>query len=154
MRKHSFLVDLEKCHFLVMKRKVLFDRCDSPMIKWFWNDVQAFGLMTKPLVRLLLPSSKHVMSLASPPSTPKSFTVPLLGSGREDSSWTNGGTPNGPPPTTTFRMLLSSIPTRGVHHYWRKFDDSVMRPVFGGRGFVPYVPGSPLEQSVHQWHAS
>ncbi|XP_027917180.1 sodium/hydrogen exchanger 2-like [Vigna unguiculata] len=114
----------------------------------------AFGLMTKPLVRVLLPSSKHVMSFSSPPSTPKSFTVPLLGSGREDSSWTDGGTPNGAPPTTTFRMLLSSIPTRGVHHYWRKFDDSVMRPVFGGRGFVPYVPGSPLEQSVHQWHAS
>ncbi|KAK7348197.1 hypothetical protein VNO80_22747 [Phaseolus coccineus] len=113
----------------------------------------AFGLMTKPLVRLLLPSSKHVMSLASPPSTPKSFTVPLLGSGREDSSWANGGTPNGPPPTT-FRMLLSCIPTRGVHHYWRKFDDSVMRPVFGGRGFVPYVPGSPLEQTIHQWHGS
>ncbi|KHN03394.1 Sodium/hydrogen exchanger 2 [Glycine soja] len=102
---------------------------------------QAFGLMTKPLVRLLLPWSKHVMSLPSPPSTPKSFTVPLLGS------------QNGPPPST-LRMLLSCIPTRGVHHYWRKFDDSVMRPVFGGRGFVPYVPGSPLEQSVHQWHCT
>ncbi|RZC04580.1 Sodium/hydrogen exchanger 2 [Glycine soja] len=101
----------------------------------------AFGLMTKPLVRLLLPSSKHVMSLPSPPSTPKSFTVPLLGS------------QNGPPPST-LRMLLSCIPTRGVHHYWRKFDDSVMRPVFGGRGFVPYVPGSPLEQSVHQWRCT
>ena len=105
------------------------------------NNVQAFGLMTKPLVRLLLPWSKHVMSLPSPPSTPKSFTVPLLGS------------QNGPPPST-LRMLLSCIPTRGVHHYWRKFDDSVMRPVFGGRGFVPYVPGSPLEQSVHQWHCT
>ncbi|CAJ1941102.1 unnamed protein product [Sphenostylis stenocarpa] len=113
----------------------------------------AFGLMTKPLVRLLLPSSKQVMSLPSPPSTPKSFTVPLLGSGGEDSSWANGVTQNGSPPST-FRMLLSCIPTRGVHHYWRKFDDSVMRPVFGGRGFVPYVPGSPLEQSVHQWHGS
>nr|KYP58043.1 Sodium/hydrogen exchanger 2 [Cajanus cajan] len=110
-----------------------------------------FGLMTKPLVRLLLPSSKHVVSLPTPPSTPKSFTVPLLGSGED--SWANGGTHNGPPPSTLM-MLLSCIPTRGVHHYWRKFDDSVMRPVFGGRGFVPYVPGSPLEQSVHQWHCT
>ncbi|KAK7363634.1 hypothetical protein VNO77_05784 [Canavalia gladiata] len=103
-----------------------------------------FGLMTKPLVRLLLPSSKHVISLVSPPSTPKSFTVPLLGNGQD--SGANGGTL-----PSSLRMLLSCIPTRGVHHYWRKFDDSVMRPVFGGRGFVPYVPGSPLEQTVHQW---
>ncbi|KAK7264583.1 hypothetical protein RJT34_32192 [Clitoria ternatea] len=108
-----------------------------------------FGLMTKPLVRLLLPSSKHIINLPSPPSTPKSFTVPLLGNGGV--SVANGGIQNGHRPNS-LRMLLSCIPTRGVHHYWRKFDDSVMRPVFGGRGFVPYVPGSPLEQSVHQWH--
>jgi sodium/hydrogen exchanger 8 len=31
------------------------------------------------------------------------------------------------------------------HHYWRKFDDGFMRPVFGGRGFVP---GSPTESSI------
>jgi hypothetical protein len=24
-----------------------------------------------------------------------------------------------------------------------------MRPMFGGRGFVPFSPGSPTEQSVH-----
>lgn len=102
--------------------------------------------MTKPLVRLLLPSSKHTTSIPSPPSTPKSFTVPLLGNGRRDLE--DGGTQNGHQQPSRLRMLLS----RGVHHYWRKFDDSFMRPVFGGRGFVPYVPGSPLEQSVHQWH--
>ncbi|KAI4317652.1 hypothetical protein L6164_025506 [Bauhinia variegata] len=106
-----------------------------------------FGLMTKPLVRLLLPSSKHIISMPSPPSTPKSFTVPLLRNGHDAES--NGGTQNVRRPSS-LRMLLG-IPSGGVHHYWRKFDDAVMRPVFGGRGFVPFVPGSPLEQSVHQW---
>ncbi|XP_028759810.1 sodium/hydrogen exchanger 2 [Neltuma alba] len=106
-----------------------------------------FGLMTKPLVRLLLPISKHKSIIPSPPGTPKSFVVPLLENGQESEG--NGGTHNGHRPSR-LRLLLS-LPTRGVHHYWRKFDDAVMRPVFGGRGFVPFVPGSPLEQSVHQW---
>lgn len=34
-------------------------------------------------------------------------------------------------------------PTTTVHYFWRKFDDKFMRPVFGGRGFVPVAPGSP-----------
>lgn len=103
--------------------------------------------MTKPLVRLMLPSSKHMSSIPSPPSTPKSFIVPLLGNGEE--SGANGSAQSARRPSS-LRLLLS-LPTRGVHHYWRKFDDAVMRPMFGGRGFVPFVPGSPLEQSVHQW---
>ena len=39
-------------------------------------------------------------------------------------------------------MLLMN-PTSTIHQFWRKFDDKYMRPVFGGRGFMPYVPGSP-----------
>lgn len=39
--------------------------------------------------------------------------------------------------------LLMKYPTGAVHHIWRKFDDKFMRPVFGGRGFVPYEPASP-----------
>ena len=39
--------------------------------------------------------------------------------------------------------LLISNPTSTVHYFWRKFDDKFMRPVFGGRGFVPFVPSSP-----------
>lgn len=50
---------------------------------------------------------------------------------------------------SSLRMLLSK-PTHTVHYYWRKFDNAFMRPVFGGRGFVPFVPGSPTEQSSHQ----
>lgn len=58
------------------------------------------------------------------------------------------GTARTVPPPTDLRMLLTA-PSRSVHHYWRKFDDKFMRPVFGGRGFVPFVPGSPTEQSLH-----
>jgi hypothetical protein len=52
---------------------------------------------------------------------------------------------------TTPRYNLQDIltaPTRSVHRLWRKFDDRFMRPVFGGRGFVPFVPGSPVERSA------
>ncbi|XP_058077935.1 sodium/hydrogen exchanger 1 isoform X2 [Magnolia sinica] len=104
-----------------------------------------FGLMTKPLIRLLLPQSKHTSSmLSSEPSSPKSFLFPLLGNGQDSE-----GIRDIPRPTS-LRMLLST-PTHTVHHYWRKFDNAVMRPMFGGRGFTPYVPGSPTEPSVNPW---
>ncbi|KAF5465548.1 hypothetical protein F2P56_015542 [Juglans regia] len=107
-----------------------------------------FGLMTKPLVRILLPQSKQNTSMiASEPSSPKSFTLPLLSN--EHDSETDKGSQHVPRPTS-LRMLLS--PSHTVHHYWRKFDNAFMRPVFGGRGFVPFVPGSPTEQEDVQWH--
>ncbi|KAL3577599.1 hypothetical protein D5086_019103 [Populus alba] len=106
-----------------------------------------FGLMTKPLVRILLPSQKHTASmLSSESSSPKSFAVPLLS--RQDSE--DNQASHNVPRRTSLRMLLST-PSHTVHHYWRKFDNSFMRPVFGGRGFVPFVPCSPTDQSVHQW---
>ncbi|OWM74126.1 sodium/hydrogen exchanger 2-like isoform X1 [Punica granatum] len=106
-----------------------------------------FGLITKPLVRYLLPSPKHFTSMtSSEPSSPKSFIIePLLSNGQCSES--NGQ--NVPRPSS-LRMLLTT-PSRSVHHYWRKFDDSFMRPVFGGRGFVPFVPGSPTERDNPQW---
>ncbi|KAL7198881.1 hypothetical protein ACSBR2_021218 [Camellia fascicularis] len=105
-----------------------------------------FGTLTKPLVRFLLPPLKHSSSMtSSEPSSPKSFTLPLLGNGQEDSEADTGI--HSIPRPTSLRMLLST-PTHTVHHYWRKFDDAFMRPVFGGRGFVPYVPGSPIERSL------
>ena len=107
-----------------------------------------FGLMTKPLVRILLPQSKQVTSMtSSEPSSPKSITVPLLSNGHDPEA--DKGTQHVQYRPTSLRMLLST-PSHTVHHYWRKFDDAFMRPVFGGRGFVPFVPGSPTEQ-VLQW---
>nr|GEV09910.1 sodium/hydrogen exchanger 2-like [Tanacetum cinerariifolium] len=104
-----------------------------------------FGLITQPLVRLLLPTPKGLSRMiSSEPTTPKSFLAPLLGNG-QDSEADLGRHITRP---TSLRMLLST-PSHTVHHYWRKFDNAFMRPVFGGRGFVPFVPGSPTEQSTH-----
>jgi sodium/hydrogen exchanger 8 len=63
-------------------------------------------------------------------SSPKSLILPLLDMGA-----------NNIRRPTSLRMLLTT-PSHTVHHYWWKFDDAFMRPVFGGRGFVPYAPGS------------
>ncbi|XVF42523.1 hypothetical protein PTKIN_Ptkin01aG0370500 [Pterospermum kingtungense] len=107
-----------------------------------------FGMLTKPLIRLLLPHPKATTSMLSDPSTPKSITVPFLGSGQD--SFEDGAAI---PRPSSIRAFLTT-PTHTVHHYWRKFDDAFMRPVFGGRGFVPFVPGSPTERSEHnqpQW---
>lgn len=101
-----------------------------------------FGMLTKPLVRWLLPLSGHSSSMVpSEPSSPKSLTIPLLGNVHDSEA--NIGGRNIPRPTS-LRMLLST-PTHTVHLYWRKFDNAFMRPVFGGRGFVPDIPGSPTE---------
>lgn len=106
--------------------------------------------------------------ISSDSMTPKSFTVPLL-NGQDSEADLDQVTPlqksfnvphlngqdseadldlvsPGIPRPTSLRMLLSRP---SVHHYWRKFDNSFMRPVFGGRGFVPFVPGSPIERSFH-----
>lgn len=115
--------------------------------------MQVFGLMTKPLIRILLPSSNQMNTatgsmMSSEPSSPKSLTAPLLVNAQDPEA--NTGAQNVPRPTS-LRMLLST-PSHTVHHYWRRFDDAFMRPVFGGRGFVPFVPGSPTEQDDVQWH--
>ncbi|KAH7666837.1 Cation/H+ exchanger CPA1 family protein [Dioscorea alata] len=101
-----------------------------------------FGTMTKPLVSLLC--ARH-SGIPSEPTTPKSFLYPLLDNGQ--GSEVETGAICIPRPSS-LRMLLRT-PTHTVHHYWRKFDDAFMRPVFGGRGFVPFIPGSPTERSVH-----
>lgn len=105
--------------------------------------LKVFGLLTKPLVCLLLPPRYHdpTGSMISDIST-TSFTDPLLTSEIEIC----GNSTNLPRPPNL--QMLFSEPTRSVHRYWRKFDDSFMRPMFGGRGFAPFVPGSPTERSV------
>ncbi|BFG37077.1 sodium/hydrogen exchanger 2 [Prunus yedoensis var. nudiflora] len=105
-----------------------------------------FGLMTKPLIRFLVPHSKQTTSMVlSEPNTPKSIIVPLL---RQDSEGDLGSQEVRRP--ASIRDLLTT-PTHTVHRYWRKFDNAFMRPVFGGRGFVPFVPGSPTERNNTQW---
>ncbi|KAL3829364.1 hypothetical protein ACJIZ3_018166 [Penstemon smallii] len=118
-----------------------------------------FGLLTKPLVRFLMPSSKQLnRTISSEPVTPKSFLAPLLGESQDSEAELfigNGLMSRGEGRDdknfdcpSRLRMLFTT-PTRTVHYYWRKFDDAFMRPVFGGRGFVPYVPASPIERSTH-----
>ncbi|XP_065020581.1 sodium/hydrogen exchanger 1-like [Musa acuminata AAA Group] len=107
-----------------------------------------FGLMTKPLIRFLLPhNAKHLSSMSSEPSTPKSLLSPFLENGQGSEVEVGGEFASRP---SSLRMLLSK-PTHTVHYYWRKFDNAFMRPMFGGRGFVPFFPGSPTEQSAHNW---
>ncbi|KAK9671832.1 hypothetical protein RND81_12G057400 [Saponaria officinalis] len=104
-----------------------------------------FGMMTKPLIGLLLPTENRTVDQFDP-SCPM-LSVPLLGYGHVSEAALRSqilGTPS------SFRMFLATS-THTIHHYWRKFDDAFMRPVFGGRGFVPFVPGSPTGEIPHQW---
>lgn len=102
---------------------------------------QLFGILTKPLIRFLLPASSN--GAISEPSSPKSLHSPLLtsmlGSDMEPAL------PIVRP--SSLRMLITK-PTHTIHYYWRKFDDALMRPMFGGRGFVPFSPGSPTDPNV------
>ncbi|KAH9620748.1 hypothetical protein KSS87_014606 [Heliosperma pusillum] len=113
-----------------------------------------FGLLTKPLIRFLLPHPRHFSStstISSELGSPKSFILPLLesrGESETDVCNQDGNTERSIVRPGSLRMLLNA-PSHTVHYYWRKFDDSFMRPMFGGRGFVPFVPGSPTEQSTN-----
>ncbi|XP_056170907.1 sodium/hydrogen exchanger 1-like isoform X2 [Syzygium oleosum] len=107
---------------------------------------KVFGLLTKPLIRFLLPLRKPLSSMAeSEASSLKSLTLPLLEIGQDPEVAMNGQ--NGTTRPSSLRMLFTT-PTHTVHYYWRKFDNACMRPVFGGRGFVQYIPGSPRETVV------
>ena len=91
------------------------------------------GLLTKPLIRSLLHTHKHAGSQTSS-SDDKNLSVRLLSNGQDLEANVDAGNP-----------LDSRL---DVHHYWRMFDDSYMRPVFGGRGFCH--PASPAEEDyVH-----
>ncbi|XP_052303116.1 sodium/hydrogen exchanger 1 isoform X2 [Populus trichocarpa] len=104
---------------------------------------QVFGLLTKPLISFLLPR-KHTM-LPSDLTNLKLLNLPLLANGQDSESDMNG---DHIPRPVSLRMLLTT-PSHTVHHLWRKFDDSFMRPVFGGRGFTAHVHDSPPERIIH-----
>ncbi|KAK4773727.1 hypothetical protein SAY87_028746 [Trapa incisa] len=105
-----------------------------------------FGLITKPLISFMLPLQNHSTGPSeSELSSTKPFMVPLLPNGQDEQIEMNGCEVTR---VGSLRMLLMT-PSHTVHYYWRKFDDAYMRPVFGGRGFVPHVPGS-LTESLLQ----
>ncbi|KAK6934529.1 Cation/H+ exchanger [Dillenia turbinata] len=81
-----------------------------------------FGIFTKPLVNFLLPhgANSHQESKA-PKEDP---TLPLIS--MDESASTNLSRAK-----ESLSMLLES-PVRTIHSYWRKFDDTYMRPIFGG----------------------
>nr|XP_043635749.1 sodium/hydrogen exchanger 3-like [Erigeron canadensis] len=106
-----------------------------------------FGLLTKPLIRWLLPQSDE-----SEPSSPTSSRLPLLGNKHEPGNDDPEAETEGGHRTLTTKpslvMLLNS-PTNTVHHYWRKFDDKFMRPVFGGSGSVSNATGTRDMGMIH-----
>ncbi|TXG65634.1 hypothetical protein EZV62_006909 [Acer yangbiense] len=111
-----------------------------------------FGSITKPLIEAVMP--RQVKSLNSDVTDNQSLEdlrILFLENGDsiddQDDNGNNNGNNNQPPRRASSLRLLISNPSTTVHYLWRKFDDKFMRPVFGGRGFVPYVPGSPTGEA-------
>ncbi|KAL7235064.1 hypothetical protein ACSBR1_018531 [Camellia fascicularis] len=99
-----------------------------------------FGSITKPLIEALLLRHAKPTSVSDVGDFASLEDLRLL--------FLENGDPtdNGSGQTVTRRnslRLLIAHPSSTVHYFWRKFDDRFMRPVFGGRGFVPFVPSSP-----------
>ncbi|KAJ4725200.1 Sodium/hydrogen exchanger [Melia azedarach] len=81
-----------------------------------------FGFLTKPLIKYLLP---HHESQSQEPKSPKEeMTLPFLSF--EESTSTNLLRAK-----NSLSMLMDR-PVYTIHHYWRQFDDTYMRPIFGG----------------------
>ncbi|XP_073104575.1 sodium/hydrogen exchanger 1 isoform X3 [Elaeis guineensis] len=94
-----------------------------------------FGTVTKPIIQALLSqNSKSPNSEDNAVSNLDDIHLLFLENRRANEDGNNT--------RSSLGMLLMN-PTSTIHQFWRKFDDKYMRPVFGGRGFMPYVPGSP-----------
>lgn len=99
-----------------------------------------FGSITKPLIEaVMLRHAKPAHSDATDIPSLDDLQISLL----ENCDPSDQGGTNQPARRKGSLSMLISNPTSTVHYFWRKFDDKFMRPVFGGRGFVPFVPGSP-----------
>lgn len=89
-----------------------------------------------------MPTPRNTTSFVSGDTgSPKLITAPLLRTQLESEQDMDSQETLRP---SSLRSLLAT-PTRSVHRFWRRFDDAYMRPMFGGRGFVPIHPGSPIE---------
>lgn len=88
--------------------------------------MQVFGFLTKPLIRYLLPHSTTRRNIRREESGPpvEDLNLPLLS--LEESAATNISRAK-----ESLSKLIES-PVFTIHHYWRRFDDAYMRPIFGG----------------------
>ncbi|XWS64588.1 hypothetical protein CRYUN_Cryun05aG0016300 [Craigia yunnanensis] len=99
-----------------------------------------FGSITKPLIEaMLLRHAKPNNSDAADNPSLEDLRILFL----ENCEPSDLGENQPAVPKRSSLRLLMTHTTWTVHYLWRKFDDRFMRPVFGGRGFVPFVPGSP-----------
>nr|POE53971.1 sodium/hydrogen exchanger 1 [Quercus suber] len=99
-----------------------------------------FGSITKPLIKaMLLRNAKPAHSDATDIPSLDDLQILFL----ENGDPSDQGGSNEPTSWKGSLSLLISNPTPTVHYFWRKFDDKFTRPVFIGRGFVPFVPSSP-----------
>ncbi|KAH9652126.1 Sodium/hydrogen exchanger 4 [Citrus sinensis] len=87
---------------------------------------QVFGFLTRPLVKYLLPHPQHATnnSCREPKSPNEDMNLPLL-------SFDESTTTNLLRAKDSLSMLLDR-PVYTIHSFWRRFDDTYMRPVFGG----------------------
>lgn len=95
---------------------------------------QVFGSITKPLIEAVQPRHPKPTSFDSTDNVEDLRLLLLENNGPINQS-------NNQPFQRESRIsMLISHPSITVHYFWRKFDVKFMRPVFGGRGFVPFVP--------------
>ncbi|KAF6142535.1 hypothetical protein GIB67_039499 [Kingdonia uniflora] len=96
-----------------------------------------FGSITKPLIEaVIFPNSQPANTdYLSESTNLEDIRLLFLEDGGPHGESSN--------PKRSSLSLLIRYPTSTVHYLWRKFDNRYMRPVFGGRGFVPFIPSSP-----------
>ncbi|XP_075112921.1 sodium/hydrogen exchanger 4-like isoform X2 [Nicotiana tabacum] len=83
-----------------------------------------FGFLTKPLINYLLPHHDHTRSSIDREPTISKDRLPLL-------SFEESASTNLLRAKDSLSMLFER-PVYTIHSYWRRFDDTYMRPIFGG----------------------
>ncbi|CAH1424677.1 unnamed protein product [Lactuca virosa] len=81
-----------------------------------------FGFLTKPLISYLLPP--NTSNIDRTRSLKEDMTLPLL-------SFEESASENLSRAKENISMLIER-PVHTIHSYWRRFDDTYMRPIFGG----------------------
>ena len=109
------------------------------MIFFSFFSKQVLSSITKPLIEAMpLRNAKPAHSKATNIPSLDDLQILFL----ENGDPSDKGGSNEPAHRKGSLSLLVSNPTSTVHYFWRKFDDKFMRPIFGGWGFVPFVPSS------------